>query len=239
MPRRVGIGVGVGLIALLTLAVALLLAAPSASAHVTVGGDGATQGADDDQITFTVPGESATAKTVKLTVQFPPDAPIATARTLAAPGWTAAIATQTLPAPVRIDGRDITTAIGSITWTADPGVGIGVTQYQTFTFSGAPLPIADTITFAVQQFYDDGTEVDWSDIPAPGSTAEPDHPAPVLSLDPAPPDSPGSGSTDSPGSGATASSASSARPIAFAALAVGILAALLAAGALVLARRRP
>ncbi len=36
--------------------------------------------------------------------------------------------------------------------------------------------------FKAIQTYSDGTTVSWIETPAPGSTAEPDHPAPTLSL---------------------------------------------------------
>ena len=38
------------------------------------------------------------------------------------------------------------------------------------------------MVFKAIQVYDDGTQVAWIETTAPGSTAEPEHPAPVLSL---------------------------------------------------------
>lgn len=243
LPRRVG----AGLASVLALGLVLLVWAPAASAHVTAASANASQGGYG-QVTFTVPSESATANTTKIVVQFPADTPIASVRTLPTPGWTAQIAMQTLPTPVTIAGRDILTAVDTITWSADNG-GIGPTEYQTFSFSGGPLPMSDTITFKALQFYDDGSQVDWADVPAPGSTEEPEHPAPVVSLaaaassDPSAGGSSGSGSAgasaDSSGAKASASASGDSGPggVAVAALIIGIVAFLLAAAAVALARR--
>ena len=51
--------------------------------------------------------------------------------------------------------------------------------------SVGPLPQADSMTFKVIQSYSDGSQVAWIEVPAPGSSAEPEHPAPVLKLSPA------------------------------------------------------
>jgi uncharacterized protein len=50
------------------------------------------------------------------------------------------------------------------------------------TTDDGPLPEADTVTFKAIQVYSDGSQVNWTDVPAPGSTAEPEHPAPTLEL---------------------------------------------------------
>lgn len=226
---------GAGLVSVLALGLALLLCAPGAAAHVTASSTSTLTQGGYGAITFTVPSESATANTVKVVVQFPQDTPIASVRTLPVPGWTAAVATAALPSPVTVAGRDITTAVDTVTWTADAG-GIGPTEYQTFSISGGPLPMSDTITFKAQQFYSDGTQVNWVDVPTPGSSDEPDHPAPTVSLAAA-------GSSDDHGAGsadtaeASDSSDSGASGVAIAALIVGIVAVLLAGAAVALARR--
>jgi len=223
---------GAGLSSVLALGLIALLCAPGASAHVTASSPNAVQG-KSGQITFTVPSESATARTTQIVATFPTDTPIASVRTLPTPGWTAAIVTQTLPAPVTIAGREITTAVDTITWTADAD-GIGPTEYQTFTVSGGPLPTTDTITFRVLQRYSDGTEANWADVAAAGSADEPEHPAPVLALAPA---TESSGSTGGETPGAAGAGDDGASGVAIAALIVGIVAAVLAAGSLLLARR--
>ena len=38
------------------------------------------------------------------------------------------------------------------------------------------------MTFKAIQTYSDGQEVDWTEVAAPGSKAEPEHPAPTLKL---------------------------------------------------------
>lgn len=232
--RRAGAGLACVLASMAALGLVLLVSAPGASAHVTASSSGAAQGGYG-QITFTVPSESATSNTTKIVVQIPADTPIASVRTQPVPGWTAAIATQTLPQPVSIAGRDITTAVDTITWTATAG-GLGPTEYQTFSFSGGPLPMSDTITFKAIQYYADGSQVSWIDVPAPGSTEEPDHPAPVVSLAAAST----SGHDDASGSdasGASESDDSGTSGVAIAALVVGVVAVVLAAAAVVMARR--
>ena len=42
------------------------------------------------------------------------------------------------------------------------------------------LPDTATLTFGAIQTYSDGTVVKWIESPAPGSSAEPDHPAPAV-----------------------------------------------------------
>jgi uncharacterized protein YcnI len=173
LPRAAAVAV----LALLALA----LGGASASAHVEVSSPGATQGGYA-VITFRVPSESATATTTAVTIQVPADTPLSSARIQPIPGWTHATTMQTLAKPVSIAGRDITQAIDTITWTADDGVGLRGDEFQEFTISAGPLPESDQIVFKVLQSYSDGTRVDWIEQPAPGSSTEPDHPAPTLAL---------------------------------------------------------
>jgi len=209
----------------------------AAWAHVTVSASSARQGGYG-QITFTMPNESAAATCTKLVIQVPSDTPIATVRTLPVPGWTATITTHTLPQPVTIQGRQVIEAVDTITWTAT-GAGLSPSEYQTFSFSGGPLPMSPTIVFKALQFYSDGTQTDWVETAAPGSD-EPDHPAPTLTLSPASDPSgstaDGSGSAND-GSQAHASGDSGSQGLSIAALAVGVVAALLAGAALM--RSRP
>ncbi len=174
LPRRV---------AVLIAAVAGLLIAGTgvASAHVTVAAPGATAGGSA-QITFTVPTESDTASTVKLQVQLPKNAPIASVSVKPVPGWTASTTTTHLAQPVKTDDGDtVTDVVSQITWTADAGQGIAPGQYQTFSISAGPLPKADSLAFPAIQTYSDGTQVAWID-PTVAGQPEPQHPAPVVHL---------------------------------------------------------
>ena len=73
-----------------------------------------------------MPTESDTASTTKLTVALPD---LKSARTEPMPGWTAIVE------------KDPTSLVAkSVTWTADPGVGIAPGQFQQFVLSAGPLP---------------------------------------------------------------------------------------------------
>ena len=118
-------------------------------------------------VTFRVPGESENgALTTKLSVKLPD---VASARTEVMPGWTATRDRDTSAGTVR-----------SVTWTADPKVGISSDQFALFRVS-VKLPEGDSVAFPATQKYSDGTVVRWDQPPLPGG-GEPEHPAPELSL---------------------------------------------------------
>jgi uncharacterized protein len=163
-------------------AVALATAA-AASAHVTVSGPGAASGGSDQVITFRVPTESATASTVGLQVKLPTDTPIASVLVQPHTGWTDKVTTVKLAKPIVTDDGDITEAVSTITWTADSKAnGIKPGQFDEFVIIAGQLPDASSLTFPAIQTYSDGSTVSWTQVAAPGSTDEPDHPAPTLSL---------------------------------------------------------
>jgi uncharacterized protein YcnI len=167
-------------VAVATLAV-FGLGSPAA-AHVTVNPRTATQGGYA-KLTFRVPNEKATASTVKLEIQMPADAPVASVSIRPVPGWSVEVQRRTLDAPVTAHGAQITEVVDIITWTASPGAEIGPGQFQEFDISAGPLPEVDQMVFKALQHYSDGDVVRWIDEPQEG--AELDHPAPVLSLTPA------------------------------------------------------
>jgi hypothetical protein len=78
---------------------------------------------------------------------------------------------------------------------AAPGGGIGPGQFQEFSLSGGAFPKAASLTFPVVQSYSDGSESAWIEPTVPGQ-AEPEHPAPVLSLSAAAPAASPATSTD-------------------------------------------
>lgn len=144
----------------------VLLGGGTAAAHVTADAPGAAQGGYS-VVTFRVPTESETAATTALTVTLPN---VKSARTEALPGWSA-----------KVDRNDKSEAV-AVTWTADPGSpGVAPGQFQRFVVSLGPLPKQDTVSFPAKQTYSDGKIVSW-DQPAGPDGAEPEHPAPALTL---------------------------------------------------------
>jgi uncharacterized protein YcnI len=159
------------------------LAAGPASAHVSANAEGATRGGFA-VIGFRVPTESETASTVGLKVQFPADQPLASVSVKPHPGWTYKVTTAKLATPIKSDeGEDVTEAVSVVEWRAtSAAAGIKPGEFDEFQVSAGPLPEADTMTFKAIQRYSDGSEVAWVEEPAPGSTAEPEHPAPTIAL---------------------------------------------------------
>ncbi|MFE4195562.1 YcnI family protein [Paenarthrobacter sp. NPDC056912] len=161
-----------------TLAAGILAAgAAAASAHVHVDPEDTAAGGYT-HLTFSVPNESATAKTNKLEVALPTDTPFNSVSVKPVEGWTAQVVTADLPKPVTVNGATVTKAPGSVVWTADAAHQIGQNEYQTFSISVGVLPDAGTtITLPATQSYTDGTVVAW-DQKAVDGQAEPEHPAP-------------------------------------------------------------
>lgn len=230
-------------------------AAVAASAHVTVAAPGVVTGASDAVITIRVPDESDNASTTGLTLKLPTDHPIAGVLVAPQAGWRATIKQSKLATPVKTDDGDITEVVSEIDWVAAPGSSIGPGFFGEFSFIAGKLPDdASTLTFKAIQSYSDGKVVSWIQQPAPGSSPEPDFPAPTLVL----PAADGSTASGSPAAGSPA--AGSASPHASAAtsaagqfhatsqatartgVVLGAIAVLLAAVALAVAltkRRRP
>jgi periplasmic copper chaperone A len=172
---------------LLTLAVfvAVLAVALPASAHVTITAPGATRGGGDQEITLRVPVEK-NVDTVALAVALPTDTPIASVDVKPIPGWTHAEKTVKLVKPIETDDGEITEAVSQITWTAQRGQGLKPGEYGDFTFIAGQLPDVAQLSFGAIQTYRDGSVVRWNERQAPGSTVEPEFPAPTLQLSPAP-----------------------------------------------------
>ena len=171
--------VRLALVVLATLA-AVLASAGLASAHVTVSSPDAAAGGYG-KVVFRVPNESDTASTVKIRIQIPTDPPLASVSVQPVPGWTATTTKAPLNPPVKDDdGNQVTEAVSVVEFDADAG-GIAPGEFQEFALSGGPFPKADSLTFPVVQSYSDGSESAWID-PTVDGQAEPEHPAPVLTL---------------------------------------------------------
>lgn len=154
--------------------------AGAASAHVSVNPDTATQGSYT-KLTFRVPDESGNASTTKVAVFFPTEHPLASVSVKPHPGWSFAVKTHELATPVSSDDGSISRAVSSITWTAlDRAHAIKPGEFDEFDVSVGPLPRAASMTFKTLQTYSDGSIVRWIDTSS--GAAEPEHPAPVLTL---------------------------------------------------------
>jgi uncharacterized protein YcnI len=165
-------------------AAAIGLTALPALAHVTVNSPGATQGSFG-VLTFRMPNETDSANATELKVQLPPDQPLASVSVKPQPGWTYTVTRAKLPQPITDDdGNQVTDYPSVVDWKATAG-GIKPGEYAEFPLSVGPLPKADSITFKALQTYSNGETVSWIDLPAAGSSDEPEHPAPTLKLAPA------------------------------------------------------
>jgi periplasmic copper chaperone A len=210
--------------ALLGLA-ALPFLATAASAHVAVTSSDAVRGGEAGLLTFRVPNESATAGTVKVTIDLPTDALAGFVDTQPMPGWVVTTTERSLSKATKVGDFTLDKVTDSVTWTAGPGVAVAPNQFQLFQILLGPLPDAPTMTFKAVQYYDDGSVVTW-DQPTPASGAEPANPSPELTLVAAPDPAEGSASSDG-----------TARALGAGGLAVGAIG--LGLGALGLSRRRP
>jgi periplasmic copper chaperone A len=165
-------------LALGSLAVAL---AASASAHVNVSSTDARQGGFG-KVTVRVPNESETAGTTKVTLTIPADLVLRSVRAKPHYGWTFTAPKVKLPTPVKQGDKIVTEAVQTITWTADKGVSITPGSFDEFEFSAGQMPTdKKSVSFPAVQTYSDGKVVSWNQ-PKVAGAAEPEHPAPTLTL---------------------------------------------------------
>ncbi|MEN3359968.1 MAG: hypothetical protein V7637_3950 [Mycobacteriales bacterium] len=183
-------------------ALAVVAAAGPALAHVSVTSADAEQGGFG-VITFRVPNETESTNTTEVKVQLPADQPLGSVSVEPKSGWTYTVQKAKLATPIKTDDGDVTEAVSVIDWKAAAGAAIKPGEFGQFSISAGPLPKAGSMQFKAIQFYSDGKQVQWIDEQAPGSTDEPEHPAPTLLLPAA------SGGT---GGGATAGPTVSATP---------------------------
>lgn len=162
----------------------LAFAAPAA-AHVTIAPVEA-EAEGYARLDLRVPNESDEAATVKLEVNLPEDAPLASVRTKKVDGWSVKTKTRKLDEPVDLHGRKVDEVIGTITWTADSKkTGIQPGEFGEFPLSVGPLPKEEgTLVFKTIQTYSDKSESAWIDEPNEDGS-EPDEPAPTLTVTPA------------------------------------------------------
>jgi uncharacterized protein YcnI len=162
-------------------AAAIGLTALPALAHVTVSSPGATQGGFG-VLTFRMPNETDNANATELKVQLPADQPLASVSVKPQPGWSYTVTRAKLSQPITDDdGNQVTDYPSVVDWKATAG-GIKPGEYNEFQLSVGPLPKADSMTFKALQTYSNGETVSWIEVPAAGSSDEPEHPAPTLKL---------------------------------------------------------
>jgi uncharacterized protein YcnI len=179
LPRPVA-RLGVVVLAVLVALAAALAGAGAASAHVTVSSaDGAPGGFG--KLVFRVPNESDSASTVALRISIPEEAAMASLRTQPLPGWTVTTTRADLATPLDNHGQQVTSYVSVVEFRAADGGGIRPGEFQEFALSGGPFPEADALSFPAVQTYSDGTEAAWIE-PTVDGQAEPNRPAPVLTL---------------------------------------------------------
>ncbi|KUN88760.1 YcnI family protein [Streptomyces griseoruber] len=167
-----------GVVAALAAA-GVLTAAGAASAHVTVHPESYAKGATDGLLTFRVPNEEDTASTTKVQIFLPTDHPLLGVLVSPRDGWTAKVTNTRLKTPVKTDDGTITEAVSEITWT---GGRITAGQYEDFDVAFGQLPDdTDQLAFKALQTYSDGKVTRWIEEAASGDD-EPENPAPVVTL---------------------------------------------------------
>jgi uncharacterized protein YcnI len=228
-------------------AATVLVTAAPAWAHVTVNPDEAPKGGFT-KLAFRVPNEEDGANTVQLDVQLPTDHPIASVSVKPHPGWTYEAKTEKLAKPLTSDDGQVTEAVSQITWKAvAPDAGIKPGEFDEFEISVGPLPDdASSLEFKAVQTYSNGDVVRWID-ETPAGGAEPDHPAPVLTLTSASGDHNGSttattatrdGSQVALTSAVTQDDVDSAKTLAIVGIVAGALGIVVGAAGFVVGRRR-
>ncbi len=156
----------------------LLTSTGTAAAHVIATPGTVPQGSDAE-IAFHVPDEEESASTTKLQVTFPADHPIASVTAQAMPGWHITIDKVELARPMDSDDGPVTEAVSTITWS---GGAIAPDTFADFAVSLDPVPTGtDRLVFKAVQTYDNGDVVRWIDTSTPGG-AEPEHPAPTVTV---------------------------------------------------------
>ena len=201
------------------------LAAP-ASAHVTVQ-PATVEGGGFAVVAFRVPNERDDASTTRVRVLLPRDHPIGSVSTTPMPGWTARTQTRRLATPIEVEGERLVRVVSAVTWTAT-GPGVGPGQFEDFELDLGTLPDSGRLVFTALQRYSDGRVVAWNEV-AVGGGAEPQHPAPVLTLTaPSDPGAPSSTGAATPTSAPAADSGSSGTlPVVMSAVALVLSAAAL------------
>jgi periplasmic copper chaperone A len=174
--RRAALRIGVGV----TAAVAAAVSLPGAAqAHVTIQPPTA-EGGGFSVVAIRVPNERDDASTTRVQVTLPEDQPLGSVSTTPIEGWSIKTATRKLDEPIEMFGQQLDEVVSKVTWTATAG-GIRPGQFQDFDVSLGQLPESGEMVFQALQTYSSGEKVNWNQVSADES-AEPEHPAPTLSI---------------------------------------------------------
>ncbi|PWU46946.1 nuclear export factor GLE1, partial [Micromonospora globispora] len=148
-------------------------AAQAAEVTITTAPAQVHQG-DAVEVTFTLPEERPGARTERIEIRLPAEAPVAEVYPMSVPGWAPRITTRTLDRPVAgIHAAGVNLVTDAVTWARAPGTAAAPAR---LALAMGPMPQTDRLAFQVVQTYSDGTVVRWTD-PAAGA-----HPAPALTL---------------------------------------------------------
>ncbi|GAA3930168.1 YcnI family protein [Actinomadura viridis] len=154
--------------------------ATGAAAHVTANPSTAEQGSFT-KVSFRVPNERDNAATTQVRITLPAEHPIEHLSVRQVPGWTVKVEKAKLATPVKTEGGELTEAVSTITWS---GGEIEAGRFQEFDVSMGPLPSGvGRMLFKAEQTYSNDEIVKWDQDPGNGG-AEPEHPAPSLTLTP-------------------------------------------------------
>src|ERR1700730_8034147 len=118
----------------------VLLGAGAASAHVSAHSPDNLVKGGDAEIVFRVPNEENTAHTVQVRVNFSTTSPLSNAVIKPVAGWPPVEIMTKLAKPVKMSDQTVTTAVGSITWTAPAGGGIAPGRFEEFVIATEGLP---------------------------------------------------------------------------------------------------
>lgn len=215
---------------------AWVVTAAPAWAHVSVDPSEAAQGGFTT-LAFNVPNERDAKATTKVEIVFPADSPIPFVSVQPKPGWTSEVEKQELETPIETEDGEVSEVVSKVTW---QGGSIKSGEFDRFVVSAGPMPDAEQLEFKALQTYDDGQVVRWIET-TPEGGAEPEHPAPVLTLV----EGGGEGETHGaataespalPKDVAKQSDVDGAKTLAIVAIVVGAIGALLGVGALVRGR---
>ncbi|MEQ7126705.1 YcnI family protein [Actinopolymorpha sp. B11F2] len=165
-----------------------------ALAHVTVNPDTVEAGGYA-KLAFRVPNERDDASTTRVEVVFPQDNPLGHASVKPVPGWTSTVTMKKLAEPIMSGDSEITEVVSSIVW---KGGTIGAGEFQEFEVSAGRLPEGEAaLAFKALQTYSSGEVVRWIELPG-ADGAEPENPAPMLTVAPPEAANAGAGAAESP-----------------------------------------
>lgn len=157
----------VGAVAIALGAGTLLALVPAAAASAHVGLlENTAEAGSRALLTFTVPNESDTLTTTRLTIQLPTDTPFTSVRPVAQAGWDVEVVHEPLPEPVEVGDTTITEAATAVVWTATDG-GFGGEAMGLFSVRLGDIPDVDSLELPAFQGYSDGSTVPWEGDDAP------------------------------------------------------------------------